>query len=200
MTRPLTFSPQLSGRMRRTALACAAFALGMVGVAFASVPLYNLFCRITGYDGTPLVGTAGASRVLDRAITIRFDANVASGLPWRFTPEASSIGAKLGETKTVFYKVRNDGPSATSGIATFNVQPGQAGAFFVKMQCFCFTEQTLQPGESMDFPVVFYIEPSLAEDETVKGLSSLTLSYTYFPAKNGQPVATSSAAATKPNL
>jgi cytochrome c oxidase assembly protein subunit 11 len=192
--------PQLARRTRHTALLCAAFALGMVGVAFASVPLYNLFCRVTGYDGTPLVGTTGASRVLDRTIAVRFDANVASGLAWRFTPETPSIEAKLGETRTVFYKVRNDGPAATTGIATFNVQPGQAGAFFVKLQCFCFTEQTLQPGESMDFPVVFYIDPSLAEDETVKDLSSLTLSYTYFPARSGQPVATSSAAAAKPNL
>jgi cytochrome c oxidase assembly protein subunit 11 len=191
-------SPEMSRRMRRTALACAAFAFGMVGVAFASVPLYNLFCRITGYDGTPAVGTAGASRVLDRTITVRFDANVASGLPWRFTPETASIEARLGETKTVFYKVRNDGPTATTGIATFNVQPGQAGGFFVKLQCFCFTEQTLQPGEALDFPVAFYIEPGLAENDSVKDLPSLTLSYTYFPAKNGQPIATSSTAAAKP--
>jgi cytochrome c oxidase assembly protein subunit 11 len=200
MTASPTPPPDLARRMRRTALACAAFALGMVGVAFASAPLYNLFCRITGYDGTPVVGTAGASRVLDRTITVRFDANVSLGLPWRFTPEAPQIEAKFGETKTVFYRVRNDGPVATTGIATFNVQPGQAGAFFVKMQCFCFTEQTLQPGEAMDFPVVFYIEPSLAEDETVKRLSSLTLSYTYFPAKTGEPVATSGIAAARPNL
>jgi cytochrome c oxidase assembly protein subunit 11 len=163
------------------------------------VPLYNLFCRITGYDGTPAVGTAGASRVVDRTITVRFDANVAPGLPWRFTPETASIEARLGETKTVFYKVRNDGPTATTGIATFNVQPGQAGGFFVKLQCFCFTEQTLQPGEAVDFPVAFYIEPGLAENDSVKDLPSLTLSYTYFPAKNGQPVATSSTAAAKPN-
>jgi cytochrome c oxidase assembly protein subunit 11 len=192
-------SPDLTRRMRRTALACAAFALGMVGVAFASAPLYNLFCRITGYDGTPVIGTAGASRVLDRTITVRFDANVASGLPWRFVPETPSIEAKLGETKTVFYRVRNDGPAATTGIATFNVQPGQAGGFFVKLQCFCFTEQTLQPGEAMDFAVAFYIEPSLAENDSVKRLSSLTLSYTYFPAGSGQPIATSSTEAAKPN-
>jgi cytochrome c oxidase assembly protein subunit 11 len=186
-------------RMRRTALACAGVALAMVGVAFASVPLYDLFCRITGYDGTPATGTAGASRVLDRTITVRFDANVASGLPWRFTPETPSIEAKLGETRTVFYKVRNDAPTATTGIATFNVQPGQAGGFFVKLECFCFKEQTLQPGETMDFPVVFYIEPGLAENDSVEGLSSLTLSYTYFPARHGQPLATSSAAAAQRN-
>ena len=199
MSAAATPTPDIARRMRRTALACAALALGMVGVAFASVPLYNLFCRITGYDGTPAVGTAGASRVVDRTITVRFDANVAPGLPWRFTPETASIEARLGETKTVFYKVRNDGPTATTGIATFNVQPGQAGGFFVKLQCFCFTEHTLQPGEAVQFPVAFYIEPGLAENDSVKDLPSLTLSYTYFPAKNGQPVATSSTAAAKPN-
>jgi cytochrome c oxidase assembly protein subunit 11 len=195
-----TPSPDLGARTRRTAFLCAGFALGMVGLAYASVPLYDLFCRVTGYDGTPVVGTAGASRVLDRTITVRFDANVAAGLNWRFTPEAPQIEARLGETKTVFYKVRNDGPAASTGIATFNVQPGQAGAFFVKLQCFCFTEQTLQPGETIESAVAFYIDPSLADDENVKSLSSITLSYTYFPAKKSQPVATSSAAAAKPNL
>jgi len=188
MSAAATPTPDIARRMRRTALACAALALGMVGVAFASVPLYNLFCRITGYDGTPAVGTAGASRVVDRTITVRFDANVAPGLPWRFTPETASIEARLGETKTVFYKVRNDGPTATTGIATFNVQPGQAGGFFVKLQCFCFAEQTLQPGEAVDFPVAFYIEPGLAEHDSVKDLPSLTLSYTYFPARKPQAV------------
>jgi cytochrome c oxidase assembly protein subunit 11 len=189
----------LAARLRRTGLLCAAFALAMVGVAFAAVPLYSLFCRITGYDGTPLVGTAGASRVLDRTVSVRFDANMAPGLNWRFTPETPQVEAKLGETKTVFYKVRNEGPQPTTGIATFNVQPGQAGAYFVKLQCFCFTEQTLQPGESVDLAVAFYVDPALAEDANLNDLSGITLSYTYFPSKNGQPVATSSAAATTPN-
>jgi cytochrome c oxidase assembly protein subunit 11 len=199
MTGSPTPSPQAATRRRRTALLCAGFAFTMAGIAFASAPLYNLFCRITGYGGTPLVGTAGASRVLDRTITVRFDANVAAGLSWRFLPETPQVEARLGDTQTVFYKVRNDGPAASTGIATFNVQPGQAGAFFIKLQCFCFTEQTLQPGETIDSAVAFYIDPSLAADETVKDLSSITLSYTYFPAKNGQPVATSSVAVRSPN-
>jgi len=172
----------------------------MVGLAYASVPLYNLFCRVTGYDGTPLVGSAPSDNVLARTVSVRFDANVAPGLDWRFTPDVSEIEAKLGETQTVFFKVRNDGKVASTGIATFNVQPGQAGAFFVKIQCFCFNEQTLQPGETMDFPVVFYVDSALAKDRTLEDLSSITLSYTYFTSKNGQPVAANAVTPLKPNL
>lgn len=187
-------------RARGTAYACAGLALGMVGLAYASVPLYDLFCRVTGYDGTPLVGSAPSGQTLGRPITVRFDANVAPGLRWRFLPETPEIEAKLGETKTVFYKVRNEGSTPSTGIATFNVQPGQAGAFFVKLQCFCFTEQTLQPGEEIDSAVAFYVDPALADDMSVKDLPGITLSYTYFPSKNGQPVATSSAAGSPPKL
>jgi cytochrome c oxidase assembly protein subunit 11 len=200
MTIPSLPSADVAKRARRTAMLCGGFAAAMLGLAYASAPLYDLFCRVTGYDGTPRVGTAGASRVVDRAITIHFDANVAAGLNWRFTPEVSRVEAKLGETKTLFYKVRNTGTTAATGIATYNVQPGQAGAFFVKLQCFCFTEQTLQPGETIESAVAFYIDPALADDENLKRLSGITLSYTYFPAKNGEPVATSSAAKARPNL
>ncbi len=171
----------------------------MVGLAYAAVPLYDLFCRVTGFDGTPLVGSGPAARVLDRTVKVRFDANVAPGLNWRFTPEVTEIEAKLGETQTVFYKVRNAGVAA-AGIATFNVQPGQAGGYFVKIQCFCFNEQVLQAGETMDFPVVFYIDPAIASEPNLKHLNAITLSYTYFASKNGQPVATTSAASGQPNL
>ena len=139
-------------------------------------------------------------QVLDRTVKVRFDANVAPGLNWRFAPEIAEIEAKVGETQTVFYKVRNAGAAAASGIATFNVQPGQAGAYFIKIQCFCFNEQILQAGETTDFPVVFYIDPAIADQQNLKDLSSITLSYTYFAAKNGQPVATTSAASGGPNL
>jgi cytochrome c oxidase assembly protein subunit 11 len=186
--------------IRRTGWLCAAFVVAMVGLAYASVPLYNLFCRVTGYDGTPLVGSAPSDNVLARTVSVRFDANVAPGLDWRFTPDVSEIEAKLGETQTVFFKVRNDGKVASTGIATFNVQPGQAGAFFVKIQCFCFNEQMLQPGETMDFPVVFYVDSALAKDRTLEDLSSITLSYTYFTSKNGQPVAANAVTPLKPNL
>jgi cytochrome c oxidase assembly protein subunit 11 len=184
--------------IRRTAIACAAFAASMVGVAFASVPLYDLFCKVTGFDGTPLTGSRNASKVMDDAVDVRFDVNVAPGIPWRFVPEVPKVEAKLGETKTVFFKVTNTGATPSTGIATFNVQPPLVGGYFVKIQCFCFNEQTLQPGETMDFPVVFYVEPSLRQDANVRDLREVTLSYTYFPSKNSQPVVVATGA--KPSL
>ena len=186
--------------IRRTGWFCAAIAALMIGVAFASAPLYNLFCRLTGFDGTPRAGGAPPQAVLARTVAVRFDANVAPGLDWRFAPEVAGIEARLGEAQTVFFKVRNEGRTASTGIATFNVQPGQAGAFFVKIQCFCYDEQTLQPGETLDFPVAFYIDPSLADDRNLSDLQAITLSYTYFASKNGQPVAASAATPLKPNL
>ena len=197
MPAPRPVPPASPRRLRRTAALCAALVIGMVGLAYASVPLYSLFCRLTGFDGTPLVGTGPSATILDRTIRVRFDANVAPGLAWRFTPEAPMIEAKLGETKTVFFQVRNAGPAAT-GISTFNVQPERAGSFFVKIQCFCFNEQMLKAGEAMDFPVVFYIDPALAEDPNGKDLQEITLSYTYFPAKT--PKAEVAASGAKPNL
>jgi cytochrome c oxidase assembly protein subunit 11 len=193
-------SPLQARKIRRTAAACAALAVGMAGLAFAAAPLYDLFCRVTGFDGTPIVRASGTSRILDRTVIVRFDANVAPGLNWQFAPETAEIEAKLGETKTVFYKVRNAGSAAATGIATFNIQPGQAGGYFVKVQCFCFDEQTLEAGESMEFPVVFYVDPALADDANLSRLPSLTLSYTYFAARNGSPVATTGAAAAKRGL
>jgi cytochrome c oxidase assembly protein subunit 11 len=184
-------------RHRRTALACLGLAVGMVGMAYAAVPLYDLFCRVTGFDGTPLVRTLPAGEVLDREIAVRFDANVAPGLTWRFAAEAPEVKVKLGQTTTVLYRVTNEGPAASTGIATFNVQPSLAGGYFVKLECFCFTEQTLQPGETRDSAVVFYVEPSLTRDPNVRHLESITLSYTYFPARGGRPVAT--AATTETN-
>ena len=176
-------------RLRRTALACLGIAVGMVGLAYASVPLYDLFCRVTGFDGTPIVRTVPAGQVLDRTMAVRFDANVAPGLHWRFAAESPEITVRLGETTTVLYRITNDGPTATTGIATFNVQPGLGSAYFVKLECFCFTEQTLQPGETRESAVVFYVDPTLVQDPNVKDLQYLTLSYTYFPAKGGKPVA-----------
>lgn len=188
--------------IRRTAIACTAFVFAMVGVAFASVPLYDLFCKTTGYDGTPLVGAGPAGRVLDDSVTVHFDTNVAAGLPWRFEAEARRIDARLGETRTAFFRVKNEGERPYTGVATFNVQPGLIGGYFVKIQCFCFNEQTIQPGETMDFPVVFYLDPAMREDANTAELSEVTLSYTYFPSRNGQPVAvaTTGAAGAKPNL
>jgi cytochrome c oxidase assembly protein subunit 11 len=174
---------------RRTVLACLVLVAGMVGLSYAAVPLYDLFCKMTGFGGTPLVRSLPAGEVLDRTIAVRFDANVAPGLPWRFAAETPETTVKLGQTTTVLYNVRNEGPMPTTGVATFNVQPALAGAYFIKLECFCFTEQTLKPGEARESAVVFYVDPSLTQDPNVKDLGSITLSYTYFPAKAGRPVA-----------
>lgn len=181
----------------RTALACLGLALGMGGLAYASVPLYDLFCRMTGFDGTPLVGTAAPAQPGEGSVVVRFDTNVAPGIPWRFFAETGQVDARLGKTKTVFFKVTNTADTPSTGIATFNVQPPLAGSHFVKIQCFCFNEQTLQPGESMDFPVVFYVEPELRTDANTRDLSEITLSYTYFASKNAKPVTAASAAGAK---
>ncbi|MCB8820345.1 cytochrome c oxidase assembly protein [Microvirga rosea] len=182
-------APHIQRNIRRTVVGCAAAAVGMIGLAYASVPLYDLFCKATGFDGTPSIRTANDSQVLDREIAIRFDSNVAPGLNWRFAPEKPEIKVKLGETTTVLYKVTNAGDKPTTGIATYNVQPDLAGSYFSKLECFCFTEQTLQPGETIESAVVFYVDPRILQDSDVKDLSSITLSYTYFPSKGGKPVA-----------
>jgi cytochrome c oxidase assembly protein subunit 11 len=193
----MTPVPLSHRRMRRTALACAGIAVGMVGLAYASVPLYDLFCKVTGFDGTPVIRTSNTSGVIDRTIAVRFDSNVAPGLSWRFSPETPEVKVKLGETTTVLYKVTNTGDRPSTGIATYNVQPDLAGTYFSKLECFCFTEQTLQPGETQESAVVFYVDPRLVQDSDVKDLTSITLSYTYFPSKGGKPVAEATSS-TKP--
>jgi cytochrome c oxidase assembly protein subunit 11 len=184
--------------MRRTVLACAGIVVGMVGLAYASAPLYDLFCKVTGFGGTPIARADNGSGVVDRTVAVRFDANVSPSLNWRFAPETPEVRVKLGETTTVYYKVTNMGDKPSTGIATYNVQPDLAGSYFSKLECFCFTEQTLQPGESLESAVVFYIDPRLVQDQDVKDLASITLSYTYFPSKGGQPVAEAVTPSTKP--
>ncbi|MEH3119723.1 MAG: cytochrome c oxidase assembly protein [Methylorubrum populi] len=176
---------------RRTVLACAAVVLGMGGLAAASAPLYSLFCKATGYNGTPLVGAAPAASGAEASapVKVRFDTNVSKNLTWRFRPEQASVEAVPGRTATVFFKVTNTGTAPSTGIAVFNVQPDLMGSYFVKVQCFCFDEHTLQPGESAEFPLVFYVDPGLREDPDIGDLSEMTLSYTYYPSKNGTPVA-----------
>ena len=180
-----------ASRNRRTVLACSAAVLAMTGLSFAAVPLYNLFCKVTGFAGTPMVGTAATGKTSDRIVQVAFDANVAPALGWRFEAERTQIKAQVGVTQTVFYKITNTSSRPMTGIATYNVQPNQSGAYFVKIQCFCFTETTLQPGETLEAPVVFYIDPEIELNRELASLKSITLSYTYFPSKNGQPVAES---------
>lgn len=189
--------------LRRTAIACVAMVAGMTGLAFASVPLYDLFCKATGYDGTPRTGSAPAATTADAAtlkpLTVYFDTNVAPNLAWQFQPETRKITAVPGETKTVFFKVSNLGTQPAKGIATFNVQPGLMGSYFVKVQCFCFEEHTLQPGETMEFPLAFYIDRQLRQDDDIADLTEMTLSYTYFASKNGAP-AKAAAVVPKPPI
>lgn len=194
MTTPAPHAPTPL-RHRRVALACLGLAAFMVGAAYAAVPLYDLFCRLTGFGGTPLVRTLPAGEVLDRQMAVRFDANVAPGLNWRFAAETPEVKVRIGETTTVLYRVTNTGTTPTTGIATYNVQPALAGAYFIKLECFCFTEQTIQPGETKESAVVFYVDPGIVQDPNVKDTNSITLSYTYFPAKGGQPI-TAAAATT----
>ncbi|MEX0752967.1 MAG: cytochrome c oxidase assembly protein [Xanthobacteraceae bacterium] len=174
------------------AVACGAFAALMVGAAYAAVPLYNWFCRTTGFGGTTQVASQAPDEVLGRKITVRFDANVTGGLPWAFVSERNSVEARIGQVVTVFYKVTNQAARETAGQASYNVTPPTTGAYFQKINCFCFTEQRFGPGETREMPVVFYIDPALAKDAEQNGLNTITLSYTYYPVREPErPVAVS---------
>jgi cytochrome c oxidase assembly protein subunit 11 len=155
----------------------------MLGASFAAVPLYDLFCKTTGYGGTPMVASRAPDRTTDRVFKIRFDANVAPGLGWRFQPEFEEITLRAGEVRTVGYTIRNLRHEATTGIASYNVSPDQTGGYFNKITCFCFTEQVLGPGESRTEEVVFFVDPDIAKDRELDVIHTITLSYTFFPAK-----------------
>ena len=173
------------------AAACGVFAAFMVGAAYAAVPLYNWFCRTTGFGGTTQVSAAAPGEVLGRTITVRFDANITGGLPWKFAPEQNSLDVRVGQVVTVLYSVTNEAARETIGQASYNVTPPTTGAYFQKINCFCFTEQRFKAGETRELPVVFYIDPALAKDAEQAGLNTITLSYTYYPAREPEPVAAS---------
>lgn len=166
---------------QRTAMIVAGVALGMVGLSFASVPLYRAFCQATGWGGTTQRAETGAGETLARAITIRFDGSLADGLNWRFKPEQVSQRLKIGETGLAFFEAQNLSPRAVTGRATFNVQPAKAGVYFKKIDCFCFTEQTLAAGEKVSMPVSYFIDPALASDPDLDDVQTITLAYTFFP-------------------
>jgi cytochrome c oxidase assembly protein subunit 11 len=174
---------QRSQRDVAVAFACGAFVAVMVGVSFAAVPLYSWFCRTTGFGGTTQVAKTAPAQISGRIITVRFDANVAPGLPWSFEPERRTIDVRLGEVVTVYYAVRNESARVTRGQAGYNVTPPRTGAYFEKINCFCFSEQILQPGEKRDMAVVFYVDPKLAGDAEEDTVSNITLSYTFFPVR-----------------
>src|SRR5271165_6629286 len=165
------------------AAACGAFVAAMVGMSYAAVPLYSWFCRTTGFGGTPLVSHAAPMQISERRITVRFDANIGSGLPWRFEPERTAIDVRLGEVVTIYYTVTNLTARETAGQAAYNVAPPTAGGYFDKINCFCFTEQRLAPGEKREMAVVFYVDPELAKDSDQDDLNTITLSYTFYPVR-----------------
>jgi cytochrome c oxidase assembly protein subunit 11 len=179
------------GRSRDLLVAflCGGFVALMVGVSYAAVPLYSWFCRTTGFGGTTQVAKSLPTRQSARTITVRFDSNVAAGLPWRFEPERNTIDVHLGQVATVYYKVTNEAAHVTVGQAGYNVSPPTVGIFFEKINCFCFTTQTMQPGETRDMAVVFYVDPKFAKDSELDGVSNITLSYTFYPVREPeQPV------------
>ena len=202
MPSPTQAEPRI-GRDAMVASICGLVVALMVGAAFAAVPFYNWFCRTTGFNGTTQVATSAPTASLERKITVRFDSNISGGLPWKFEPEKTEIDVKIGEVVTAYYTVTNQAARRTSGLAAYNVAPLTAGAYFQKINCFCFSEQTFGPGEKRELAVVFYVDPKLAADSEFDNLNTITLSYTFYPAKEEpapKPVAAAEPDKRKGNL
>lgn len=193
---PTAPSDRLKRNVRRTAAICAVVFFSMVGAAFAAVPLYRMFCQATGFDGTVRRAQTRPGVVLEKTVTIRFDANVRD-IPWDFGPDQRTQKLKIGDTGLAFYHVTNRSDHAITGHALYNVLPEGAGAYFQKLECFCFKDQTLQPGQSADFPVVYFVDPRFATDPETKETGEITLSYTFYQA--AKPLAAAAAAATGTN-
>lgn len=193
-----------SGRLNantKVAVICTAVAVGMVGLAYASVPLYRLFCQVTGFAGTTQRAETPSYEVLDRMVTVRFDSNVAPGLDWEFAPVVPSMKLHIGENALAFYRATNRSDVPVVGTATFNVTPEQAGAFFNKVQCFCFNEQRLEPGESIEMPVSFFVDPAIVNDPDGAFVRTIALSYTFHPVvkpKTSAEASSSAPAADRP--
>ncbi len=175
----------------RVAVMAGSIAVGMVGMAYAAVPLYQIFCQVTGFGGTTQRADASPEKTLDRKITVAFDANVNASLSWEFVPVQHSQTVRIGEQKLAFYKATNTTSRPVTGTATFNVTPVGAGVYFSKIECFCFSEQTLQPGQSVDMPVSYFVDPDIVDDPDMKSVRQITLSYTFY-AVDEEPVKTSS--------
>ncbi|CAN0495961.1 unnamed protein product, partial [Discosporangium mesarthrocarpum] len=167
-------------RNRRLALISFSVAAGMVGASYAAVPLYEIFCQVTGYGGTTQVAEAAPAEVLNRKMTIRFNADVGKAMPWRFAPAQDRVDVKVGEQGLAFYRAKNISGRTMTGTATFNVTPAKAGQYFNKVECFCITEQELKAGAEIDMPVTFFIDPDIAKDPNLNDVTTITLSYTFF--------------------
>jgi cytochrome c oxidase assembly protein subunit 11 len=190
MTMNPASKPQQSKRLGNGAIMalCLVFVGGMVGMAYAAVPLYQLFCQVTGYNGTTQRTEQFSDTILEQTMPVTFDANTSNGLNWEFKA-AKGIVPKIGETVQVNFTATNRSSQPSTGTAVFNVTPMEAGAYFNKVQCFCFTETTLQPGETLEMPVVFFIDPEITKAEETKNIKTITLSYTFYPAQPAKPVA-----------
>jgi cytochrome c oxidase assembly protein subunit 11 len=173
----------LAQKNRAVGLRMALFGLAMLALAFAAVPLYRIFCQVTGFGGTTMKADAAPGAVAGE-IGVRFDANISPTLPWKFEPEQATVRIQPGAKTTIYYQASNYTARKTSGTATFNVSPAQAGKYFSKIECFCFTEQLLNGGESVRMPVVFYVDPKLREDPDTRDIDEITLSYTFYPVEN----------------
>jgi cytochrome c oxidase assembly protein subunit 11 len=177
-----------ANRNRNVAFAAAGFALATLALGFASVPLYRMFCEYTGYDGTTQRATEADApkQVTGKILNVRFDANVSPALPWRFEPEKMVSRVAVGARQLAFFTAENLSDHPITGSAAFNVSPNQAGQYFTKIQCFCFTEQTLKPGEKVRMPVIYYVDPKLLDDPDARDISEITLSYTFYPVDSGK--------------
>ena len=174
----------LTQKNRAVGIRAALFGLAMLALAFAAVPLYRVFCQVTGFGGTTMKAEGPAPGAVAGEIGVRFDANISPALPWKFEPEQATVRIQPGAKTTVYYKASNYTARRTVGTATFNVTPESAGKYFSKIECFCFTEQVLKGGESVRMPVVFYVDPKLREDPDTKHIDEITLSYTFYPVEN----------------
>ena len=189
---------RLRRRNRTLLLSLLALAGGMIGLAYASVPLYSLFCQVTGFGGTTQRAEKAPGTVLEREVVVRFNADVNAGLPWTFRPNQREVRVKLGETAIVSYRAENRGREPVTGTAVFNVTPEKTGAYFNKIECFCFTEQVLNPGEAVDMPVAFFVDPAIVNDRDAEDVKTITLSYTFFRAKGGAASSTRERTAARP--
>jgi cytochrome c oxidase assembly protein subunit 11 len=178
-----------SRQNRRVAFGIVGVVVAMLGLSYAAVPLYALFCRATGYGGTPQRADIAPGGIGSRRFIVRFDTNVAAGLNWHVSAETQEVSLRPGETATVYFHAENMSPNETAAVAAFNVTPEQMGAWFDKITCFCFNEQKLGPRESVDLPVVFFLDPALESDPSVVGIDTVTLSYTFYLAAGPRPVA-----------
>jgi cytochrome c oxidase assembly protein subunit 11 len=189
-----------AGRRRnlRVAAISSLVAVGMLGMAYAAVPLYRMFCEATGYGGTTQRVAVPSDTVLDRVMRVRFDANVASGLAWSFEPAQRTVDVRIGENTLVFYRATNRSGQPVAGSATFNVTPEVAGIYFNKLECFCFKEQLLAAGETIEMPVSFYVDPAIVKDKDAGRLSEITLSYTFYPVERPKSAAAQPIGAATP--